>query len=697
MSTISVTAIFLATLFFIVATPNVTHAQTIVPNYYGWEGYNGNHTVYLSTDIPSNNPRYIDNLNAQANISTNSSSMQPNALYMALSYANVNGSAVMEQFSNNPALGTKTVVVYIPFSMSSVGYWETSLVTNDPPNDYEIYPFYDNMTVTNNGLPTSQVQIQSVNNLGLNVSGPNLKGTTTNEAIKNMLIDGFGLIPDYGTLASVYGVSKDWESLSGVNAHSLGSIGNGSGFENFRLMTNRTYQGNGAWTGLAGYEHGGYDIFGSFMYTEVTIPTTDFFSGGSIVVSGSINYQKDDTGNTTASTASITLHTAPAYTIQGTVYNLSGQKAVNTAIELETSTANYFIKTNSTGQYRFFAKPGVDYFLTTPSTSIGGVQINPSSSSTGGHTYNLHLTNLTFLETGIVGSQSWSVTLTGYALPSGDIQTYTTSTTTSNMTTIAVLCNESYSYRINPPSDYVASPRTSSVNVGSTAAQVNIQFTPENTYSVTFTESGLPSGISWRVVLAGYGQSTTSTSNTFTSMPDGNYSYSVSNCYVYSYPKGTYYFPSPSSGTIHVSGGNVNLQISYHAQNSVSGNTPILMTNGTYLLAENIHVGMQISTYNTTTNSIQSGPILTVMRDNQSTAYIVNGFLNLSSNQLVLTNKGWLKASELSHGDRVMNPLTGKYTRVHSIQVEQGNITMYGFIVGTNNDYVAWHYVLYGT
>ncbi|MFX0201039.1 MAG: 4Fe-4S binding protein, partial [Candidatus Hodarchaeota archaeon] len=78
----------------------------------------------------------------------------------------------------------------------------------------------------------------------------------------------------------------------------------------------------------------------------------------------------------------------------------------------------------------------------------------------------------------------------------------------------------------------------------------------EQTYSVTFTESGLPSGTSWTVILNSVYQSTYSNSITF-NVPNGVYDFSIPE--VGGWP--TSYMPSPSSGSVTVNGENINVQV----------------------------------------------------------------------------------------------------------------------------------------
>lgn len=65
-------------------------------------------------------------------------------------------------------------------------------------------------------------------------------------------------------------------------------------------------------------------------------------------------------------------------------------------------------------------------------------------------------------------------------------------------------------------------------------------------YSVTFTESGLSPGTTWSAVLGGVNQSSTSTTITFLTVPNGTFDYSVG-------PAGGLH-PSPDSGSVWLDG-----------------------------------------------------------------------------------------------------------------------------------------------
>src|SRR3990170_8625666 len=101
---------------------------------------------------------------------------------------------------------------------------------------------------------------------------------------------------------------------------------------------------------------------------------------------------------------------------------------------------------------------------------------------------------------------------------------------------------------------------TTSAYTGSYATGCIVDPSPsEQTYSVTFTQSGLRSGIVWTVVFDP--QFFTSYSDSIIcSVPDGVYAFSIPE--VGGWPTG--YTASPSSGSVTVKGENINVQIIFN-------------------------------------------------------------------------------------------------------------------------------------
>ncbi len=143
---------------------------------------------------------------------------------------------------------------------------------------------------------------------------------------------------------------------------------------------------------------------------------------------------------------------------------------------------------------------------------------------------------------------TYAVTFTESGLPSGTQWTVTVGTSpyTSTTTTIVVsLQNGSYSYSVATVQGYAPTPSGGSIDVAGVAQGVSITFAAPTLYTVTFTESGLPTGTSWSVTFNGVTTPSTTTTVQFQAA-DGSYLYQVGSV--------TGYNSNPSSGTLIVNG-----------------------------------------------------------------------------------------------------------------------------------------------
>jgi len=177
--------------------------------------------------------------------------------------------------------------------------------------------------------------------------------------------------------------------------------------------------------------------------------------------------------------------------------------------------------------------------------------------------------SVTFTESGLLSGTSWSVTFNG--------NTETSTTNTISFTEP----NGTYSFSIASINGYSVSPSSGSITVNGANVNQAITFTPVTTplYTITFTESGLPSGTTWYVNLSN-GQSFSGTGTTITfSEPNGTYSYTMATV-------NKSYAPSPSSGTFKVNRSNVNIGITFNlvtytitfTENGLSSGTSWLVT-----------------------------------------------------------------------------------------------------------------------
>ena len=142
---------------------------------------------------------------------------------------------------------------------------------------------------------------------------------------------------------------------------------------------------------------------------------------------------------------------------------------------------------------------------------------------------------LTFMEAGLPPGTNWSVSIQSIG------------THASNTDTITFdIPNGSYTFGVNGVSGYNSTPYISTVNVSGIPVTVPITFTLDR-YQVVFSETGLPTGDQWTVVLNGSVAHTTNRTVAFVE-PMGRYAYLVSG------PAGERVTGLATSGTLSVSG-----------------------------------------------------------------------------------------------------------------------------------------------
>ncbi len=155
---------------------------------------------------------------------------------------------------------------------------------------------------------------------------------------------------------------------------------------------------------------------------------------------------------------------------------------------------------------------------------------------------------VTFIESGLPSGTSWSVTFNG-----------TTQTSTTGTITFSVP-NGSYSYTVGSVMGYNSSPSSGSISVSGSSINQAITFTAIkktiSNYTVTFTESGLPSGTAWYVNLSNGMKSGAITSSTYSfSLANGSVSYTISGTSGYS--------ANSTAGSFTVNGHNLSISVKF--------------------------------------------------------------------------------------------------------------------------------------
>jgi YVTN family beta-propeller protein len=157
--------------------------------------------------------------------------------------------------------------------------------------------------------------------------------------------------------------------------------------------------------------------------------------------------------------------------------------------------------------------------------------------------------NVTFTASGLPAPQvgsgpNWWVVLDG-------------SSESSNSTTLVfTVPNGTYGYSAGAYAEYDAIPSTGILTVNGSNVTQPIQFVVIELYTVTFTETGLPSGTNWGIILNdSQGNSTNSPSTVAFNEPNGSYSFEVQPGFGYS--------SNPGYGNFTVDGASITLLIAF--------------------------------------------------------------------------------------------------------------------------------------
>ncbi|MGA8665196.1 MAG: hypothetical protein WB809_09100, partial [Thermoplasmata archaeon] len=162
---------------------------------------------------------------------------------------------------------------------------------------------------------------------------------------------------------------------------------------------------------------------------------------------------------------------------------------------------------------------------------------------------------VTVEEQGLPSGTAWSATVDGV----------TTSSNTASFQTW--FGNGSYAFSAGAVPGYLPTPPSGQVTVNGAAATAEITYTraAPATYPVTFTETGLASGATWGGSLNNSPFSGALASIAVGSVPNGTYSFTITG------PSG--FTANRTSGTVHVDGAGVTVQIGFSSSGSSSGST----------------------------------------------------------------------------------------------------------------------------
>ena len=687
-------------------------AQSQIQSYYGWSGYEGNQTIYLTTAIDNFHSHHPSTITSGSlAVQTSGNGNVANAVSVGVggsaNTSNGNTATFDEYYNPSSASPANVMVITIPVTAVGSSNWTYSVSGNEGSSSVSLSGIdYEQLSVNiPTAYPSAIITPFTGYTDGINVSSTYVAGTNFSQFEWNTAWYLLGLLPDgFGQVISTanYEHSLYGELQNNPNSQYMGTGNDTNGKFGMDIMKTQTGS-------TLGYSYG-YDTYGVTTVYQLTINSRDFLNASKLII-GAQNIEQFDSNGLIATSngaySNVSINVVPAYTIQGYTA-VNGEKEGNQPLLLEDKTNgyNYYIKSNSTGFFRFFANPKDNYMLENTENSAGAIPIDPNG-STGGVTLNVNINTITFKTSSILDGNSWYVNING---PSGF--SYTSSLTTGQTIEIETLGGGSYSYNIGVPNGWEANPANGQFNISNTHV-IDIDFTPTSTYTVTFSSEGTNSGDPWAISVNGYTKQTTGTSISF-SEPDGQFSWYVEDATVStSYGSATYVWSgSPDSGTFSINGASpasisIKLTLDEVIENSNSGggggggtgcvnaSTEILMANFTYMKASSILPGDYVLSYNLTTHQYQPEEIQTAYMSSHSTQYTINGILQTSPYQPILTKNGYVQAENLTTKMFIYNAFTGTFEKVHNITVSSGNFTMYDFQIPPAYDFIAWEYVVY--
>jgi hypothetical protein len=216
--------------------------------------------------------------------------------------------------------------------------------------------------------------------------------------------------------------------------------------------------------------------------------------------------------------------------------------------------------------------------------------------------------NVTFAEKGLATGTNWTVKLGN-----------TTRSTTGAQVRFSE-ANGTFAYHATSSGRYVAATPYGNETVKGSAATVNVSF--ESTFTLTFHETGLPTGTNWTVALSSASNASTSANLSFV-LPNGTYSYSV---------HGVAGYETNWTGQAVVSGANTAVAVNF------------TQVRYAILFTETGLIGGSLWTVNVSgTNRSSGSPTIEVDEPNGTYSYSfarVSGYLGPAPNNLTLDGSG---------------------------------------------------------
>jgi chitodextrinase len=366
--------VFRVLLFSLIITVSVLSIQVLSQSaaalsvdIYGWNGYRGNSVIYMTSGLPdATKPNIISTAYNSSSQTKSQSPWQTGANALNMSAGQAQSTTDTPWMFNEYFVGGGTnnyLLVNIPIVAGGAGdrsYFPASCdpITHicSPAVDYRVG--FQSLAVSPSGAPAGMnTQFNTGFNSGLNVSPSSVP--SPNQLAQFAFDTGCTFFP-YKYLGFVcweVNLFMQHNNVSAAYESQAGTWGNSPAYVKFQT-SGGSYQKN---------------LFTSQTVVTVKIPESSFMSYAPVLNISATNlvayWSNGNLGGVQpGAIAFIHVSSVPAVTLTGTV-TLGTQKLAVQPITVQESyngaTTNYHLTTDSNGKYRFFARLGTSYQIST--------------------------------------------------------------------------------------------------------------------------------------------------------------------------------------------------------------------------------------------------------------------------------------------------------------------------------------------
>ncbi len=207
------------------------------------------------------------------------------------------------------------------------------------------------------------------------------------------------------------------------------------------------------------------------------------------------------------------------------------------AVQTTTAGTIVFAVANGTYTYRIAGPPGYNASVPIGNLTVAGKSLLVPV------TWVTHLSEVQFTETGLPKGSTWHVFLN-----------YSNLLQNQSVPIVFHAPNGTFPYTVGADVPWVPNPLNGVAVVNGGDVNISVTFTaPAARYTVSFSESGLPSGTLWTYSLQGAVHTAVAPNPVSQLIANGSYGYTVS-------PTGTY-LPHPGGGTVVIQGADVSVTV----------------------------------------------------------------------------------------------------------------------------------------